>query len=69
MEEMEGELAGLPPLKTQIAVSPGVPERKAVGRRQARVQHMLHELSPSAQQAIRDSLRREPAKDTTTLYR
>ena len=57
MEE-SGELAGLPPLKPQIAVSAGVPERKAVGRRQARVKEMMHELPSAAQQAIRESLER-----------
>jgi phospholipid/cholesterol/gamma-HCH transport system ATP-binding protein len=61
MEEMEGELAGLPPMKTQIAVSPGVPERKAVGRRQARVQDMMHELPENAQRAIKESLDKEAA--------
>jgi phospholipid/cholesterol/gamma-HCH transport system ATP-binding protein len=61
MEEMEGELAGLPPMKTQIAVSPGVPERKAVGRRQARVQDMMHELPENAQRAIKESLDKESA--------
>ncbi|WP_037077172.1 ABC transporter ATP-binding protein [Pseudonocardia spinosispora] len=58
MQEMEGELPGLPPLKPQIAVSPGVPERKAVARRQSRVQSMMHELPANAQAAIRESLQR-----------
>jgi phospholipid/cholesterol/gamma-HCH transport system ATP-binding protein len=61
MEEMEGELAGLPAMKPQIAVSPGVPERKAVGRRQARVQDMMHELPENAQRAIKESLDKEGA--------
>ncbi|WP_051341240.1 ABC transporter ATP-binding protein [Pseudonocardia spinosispora] len=58
MAEMSGELAGLPPLKPQIEVSPGVPERKAVGRRESRVREMMHELPENAQAAIRESLKR-----------
>jgi len=57
LAEMGGdELAGLPPLKPQIAVSPGVPERRAVGRRQTRVQEMMHTLPESAQRAIKASM-------------
>jgi len=56
-----GELAGLPPMKPQIAVSAGVPERKAVGRRRERVMQMLHILPQSAQDAIRASYADEPA--------
>jgi phospholipid/cholesterol/gamma-HCH transport system ATP-binding protein len=33
-----------------------MPERKAVGRRQARVREILHTLPPAAQEAIRDDL-------------
>jgi phospholipid/cholesterol/gamma-HCH transport system ATP-binding protein len=36
--------------------TPGMPERKAVGRRQARVREIMHTLPPAAQEAIRDSL-------------
>ncbi len=56
-----GELDGLPPLKPQLQASPGMPERKAVGRRQARVRDMLHTLSPEAQEAIRRSEAEEAA--------
>jgi phospholipid/cholesterol/gamma-HCH transport system ATP-binding protein len=56
MEEA-GELAGLPPLKPQIEVSAGTPERKAVGRREQRVREMMHTLPDSAQKAIRESMR------------
>jgi phospholipid/cholesterol/gamma-HCH transport system ATP-binding protein len=52
MAEMEGELAGLPPLKPQLEPSPGVGERKAVARRMQRVMDMMHTLPPAAQQAI-----------------
>ncbi|WP_246631300.1 ABC transporter ATP-binding protein [Pseudonocardia nigra] len=55
-----GELAGLPPLKPQLQPSPGVGERKAVGRRRERVLQMLHTLPPAAQQAIRDSYADDP---------
>ena len=41
---------GVPP---QIQPSPGLPERKAVARRQARVLEMLHTLPPKAQEAIK----------------
>jgi phospholipid/cholesterol/gamma-HCH transport system ATP-binding protein len=57
MEEMDGEdLPGLPPVKPQISVSPGVPARKAVARRQSRVREMMHELPEKAQNAILESL-------------
>jgi phospholipid/cholesterol/gamma-HCH transport system ATP-binding protein len=41
---------GVPP---QIQPSPGIPERKAVARRQARVMEMLHTLPDKAQDAIK----------------
>jgi phospholipid/cholesterol/gamma-HCH transport system ATP-binding protein len=40
----------------QILATPGMPERQAVARRQARVREMMHTLSPAAQEAIRDDL-------------
>jgi phospholipid/cholesterol/gamma-HCH transport system ATP-binding protein len=40
----------------QITTTPGMPERKAVGRRQARVRENLHLLPKDAQKAILDSL-------------
>jgi phospholipid/cholesterol/gamma-HCH transport system ATP-binding protein len=33
-----------------------MPERQAVGRRQARVREIMHTLPPNAQEAIRDDL-------------
>ncbi|MFV0494296.1 ABC transporter ATP-binding protein [Mycobacterium sp.] len=47
------EIEGVPP---QISATPGMPERKAVGRRQARVRAILHTLPPAAQTAILDDL-------------
>jgi phospholipid/cholesterol/gamma-HCH transport system ATP-binding protein len=47
------EIEGVPP---QLMATPGMPERKAVGRRQARVREILHTLPPAAQAAIRDDL-------------
>jgi len=47
------ELEGVPP---QLVATPGMPERKAVARRQARVREILHTLPPSAQEAILDDL-------------
>src|SRR6516164_7009840 len=47
------EIEGVPP---QITTTPGMPERKAVARRQARVREMLHTLPKSAQVAILDDL-------------
>jgi phospholipid/cholesterol/gamma-HCH transport system ATP-binding protein len=55
-----GELAGLPEMKAQLEVSPGMPERKAVGRRRERVERMLHTLPAAAQDAIRRSYANEP---------
>jgi phospholipid/cholesterol/gamma-HCH transport system ATP-binding protein len=46
------ELDGLPPIKPQIEATKGLPERKAVARRQARVRDMMHTLPPAAQEAI-----------------
>lgn len=47
------EIEGVPP---QLVATPGMPERKAVGRRQARVREILHTLPPKAQEAILDDL-------------
>ena len=47
------EIVGVPP---QVMATPGMPERQAVGRRQARVREILHTLPPAAQEAIRDDL-------------
>jgi phospholipid/cholesterol/gamma-HCH transport system ATP-binding protein len=47
------EIEGVPP---QILATPGMPERQAVARRQARVRDMMHTLPPAAQEAIRDDL-------------
>ena len=55
MAELDGELEGLPPLKPQLVASAGLPERKAVARRQARVDQMMHTLPQAAQDAIRAS--------------
>jgi phospholipid/cholesterol/gamma-HCH transport system ATP-binding protein len=51
-----GELSGLPPMKPQLEAAPGMPDRKAVKRRQKRVQEMLHTLPEPAQRAIRESM-------------
>ncbi len=47
------EIEGVPP---QIETTPGLPERKAVERRRARVREILNTLPPAAQEAIRDDL-------------
>ena len=47
------EIEGVPP---QIQATPGMPERQAVARRQARVREIMHTLPPAAQEAIRDDL-------------
>ena len=47
------EVEGVPP---QIVATPGMPERQAVARRQARVREMLHTLPKKAQAAILDDL-------------
>ena len=43
------------PVPPQILATPGMPERKAVGRRQARVRENLHLLPKDAQAAILES--------------
>jgi phospholipid/cholesterol/gamma-HCH transport system ATP-binding protein len=50
------DVTGIPP---QMQPSPGLPERRAVGRRQQRVLDMLHTLPAQAQVAIRDLLDQE----------
>jgi phospholipid/cholesterol/gamma-HCH transport system ATP-binding protein len=47
------EIEGVPP---QLIATPGMPERKGVARRQARVREILHTLPPAAQAAILDDL-------------
>jgi phospholipid/cholesterol/gamma-HCH transport system ATP-binding protein len=47
------EIVGVPP---QVSATPGMPERKAVARRQARVREIMHTLPPAAQEAIRADL-------------
>ncbi len=47
------EVVGVPP---QISAAPGLPERKGVARRQARVRAIMHDLPSAAQDAIRKSL-------------
>ncbi|ODR05110.1 ABC transporter ATP-binding protein [Mycobacterium sherrisii] len=47
------EVQGVPP---QITATPGMPQRQAVARHQARVREILHTLPPRAQQAIREDL-------------
>jgi phospholipid/cholesterol/gamma-HCH transport system ATP-binding protein len=56
MAEMSGELSGLPPMKPQLQPSPGVPERRAVERRQRRVADMMHTLPEATQVAIREAM-------------
>src|SRR5690349_1681714 len=45
----------------QLQATPGLPERKAVGRRQARVREILHTLPEPAQRAIEESFEVEDA--------
>ncbi|MBH0118440.1 ABC transporter ATP-binding protein, partial [Rhodococcus sp. CX] len=45
----------------QMQATPGMPERRAVARRQDRVRSILHTLPEAAQHAIRESLGAEPA--------
>ncbi|MFZ0833601.1 MAG: ABC transporter ATP-binding protein, partial [Mycobacterium sp.] len=47
------EIEGVPP---QIQATPGMPDRKGVERRRARVREILSTLPPGAQEAIRDDL-------------
>jgi phospholipid/cholesterol/gamma-HCH transport system ATP-binding protein len=53
------DVSGVPP---QLTASPGVPERKAIGRRRARVREMLHTLPEGAQAAIKKDL--DQSEDT-----
>ncbi|WP_243790147.1 ABC transporter ATP-binding protein [Saccharopolyspora gloriosae] len=55
LAELEGD-KGVPDIIPQLDVSPGLPERTAVRRRQDRVMANLHSLSPEAQQQIFKSM-------------
>ena len=55
---------GVPP---QLQPSPGLPERKAAGRRQQRVLEMLHTLPKSAQVAIKESLAQQGETGPATI--
>ncbi|PRC41580.1 ABC transporter ATP-binding protein, partial [Mycobacterium sp. ITM-2017-0098] len=55
------EIEGVPP---QVMATPGMPERQAVGRRQARVREIMHTLPPAAQEAIRADLDGTPRRST-----
>lgn len=59
------DISGVP---VQMVCSPGMPERKAVGRRRARVMEMMHTLPQAAQEAITDLMKREDA-DSAELAR
>jgi phospholipid/cholesterol/gamma-HCH transport system ATP-binding protein len=59
------EVTGIP---QQMVASPGMPERRAIHRRRARVMEMLHTLPPAAQQAIREVIAREEAEEANTTY-
>ncbi|MCF7553089.1 ABC transporter ATP-binding protein [Pseudonocardia sp. WMMC193] len=66
MAEIE-ELEGLPPVKPQLEATAGLPERKAVQRRQARVRDMMHTLPPAAQEAILRSQQPETPQRATAV--
>ncbi|MCX2728975.1 ATP-binding cassette domain-containing protein [Saccharopolyspora sp. NFXS83] len=55
LAELEGD-KGVPDIIPQLDVSPGLPERTAVRRRQDRVMANLHSLTPEAQQQIFKSM-------------
>ncbi|WP_185981838.1 ABC transporter ATP-binding protein [Skermania sp. ID1734] len=58
------EIEGIIP---QMKATPGMPERKAVGRRQARVREIMHTLPHDAQVAIQDSLDETDNDDTQQI--
>lgn len=61
VEEVEG-------IVSQMVATPGMPERTAIARRQARVREIMHTLPASAQQAILEELDHH-AWPTPTLAR
>ena len=58
------EIEGIIP---QVRATPGLPPRKAVGRRRARVREILHTLPPEAQEAIMRSMAEEDEADTQVM--
>jgi len=59
------EVEGVPP---QVTATPGMPERKAAARRQARVRENLHLLPKDAQAAILESFKAD-ARDAPARHR
>ena len=55
------EIEGVPP---QITATPGMPERKAGSRRQARVREILHTLPKDAQEAILESFENDKQENS-----
>jgi phospholipid/cholesterol/gamma-HCH transport system ATP-binding protein len=58
------EIDGIIP---QVQATPGLPPRKAVARRRARVRQILHTLPPAAQAAILESLQAEDEAETQVI--
>ncbi len=50
----------------QLEPSPGLPPRRAVARRRARVMGMIDTLPPAARSAIRETYERDAATATVT---
>ena len=67
LAQLRGEETGVPHIIPQLDVSPGLPERSAVGRRQARVMRELPSLSPAAQQEIMKTIHPQDVARTESM--
>ncbi|WP_344683873.1 ABC transporter ATP-binding protein [Saccharopolyspora taberi] len=67
LAELDRDAAGVPHIIPQLEVSPGLPERTAVRRRQARVLRELSTLSPAAQQEIMKTIHPHDAARTESM--
>ncbi|MBB5154717.1 ABC transporter ATP-binding protein [Saccharopolyspora phatthalungensis] len=56
LAQLRGADLGVPQIMPQLEVTPGLPDRTAVGRRKDRVLRQLHTLAPAAQQEILKTL-------------
>ncbi|QUH05221.1 ABC transporter ATP-binding protein [Saccharopolyspora erythraea] len=67
LAELRGADKGVPHIIPQLEVSPGLPERSAVRRRQARVMRDLGKLAPAAQQEIMKTIHPQDLARTESM--
>lgn len=68
LAELRGADKGVPHIIPQLEVSPGLPERSAVRRRQARVMRDIGKLAPAAQQEIMKTIHPQDIARTESMH-